>query len=381
MIRLRPVIPALRVLCLAGLGLLPVTRTAAQTPAIAATEWVRAGVTGGIPSARPVIATVAPGTDLQTVIDHAPETGGVILLQEGDHVLTATLRLRSGISLRGIDRVSSRLVIMLRAHKPARAYAEAPDDWTVGVLFQKISNAGLEHLTVIFDPSLPVPVAPTLGPDTYVDDADGRNNLHVISVAFLAARDCWLTQCFISNAGSHPLMISDSRHLTVRNVGITGTHNRGPGSGQANLYRSEHALFDQVTIRDINSCVIHTDRPETFCRYNVIADSSLEVDLRLHGTGTRDNLIERTAIAVPPWMERTPLSPGNAKAHEPPPGPGNLLFLCTVTRNFASGQRAFSMADNPNLIYQVLQRHAREREPSVEVYAPAPPQGSLRPGA
>jgi hypothetical protein len=148
-----------------------------------------------------------------------------------------------------------------------------------------------------------------------------------------------------------------------------------------NLIRSEHVLIDQVTIREINSCVIQSDRAGPPCRYNVIVDTRLEVDLRLHGTGTRDNLIERTAIAVPPWMERTPLSPGNAKAHEPPPGPGNLLFLCTVTRNFASGQRAFSMADNPNLIYQVLQRHAREREPSVEVFAPALAQSSLRPGA
>lgn len=381
MIRLHPIITALCALCLAGPGLLPVTRAAVQPPpATAAAEWVRAGITGGVPSDRPVIATVRTGDDLQSVIDHAPDAGGIILLQEGDHVLTQTLRLRSGIVLRGKDRVSSRLVILQRAPKPARAYAEAPDDWTVGVLFQKIAHAGLEHLTVIYDPSLPVPVAPALGPATYVDDAGGRDNLHVISVAFAGAQDCWLTQCFITNAGSHPLMISDSRHLTVRNLGINGTHNRGPGSGQVGLFRSEHVLFDQVTLRDINNCVIHTDRIAQPCRYNVITDSRFEVDLRLHGAGTRDNLIERTAIAVPPWLERTPLSPGNAKAHEPPPGAGNLLFLCTVTRDFASGQRAFSMADNPNLIYQVLQRHAREREPSVEIFAPAQALGSLRLG-
>lgn len=380
MIRLLRRKPALRPLVLLGLVVLSATTAPAQTPPSAAAEWARAGVTGGIPTDLPVIATVAPGTDLQVIIDRAPATGGAILLLEGDHVLTRTLRLRSGIVLRGRDRVSSRLLIMQRAARPARTFAEAPDDWTCGVLFNQIANAGLEHLTVTFDPSLPLPVAPALGPDTYVDNTGGRDNLHVISVAFISARDCWIRQCFIAKAGSHPLVISDSRQLTVRNLGITGTHNRGPGSGLLNLIRSEHVLIDRISVRDINSCVIQSDRAETPCRYNVIADSRFEVDLRLHGIGTRDNLIERTAIAVPPWMERTPLSPGNAKAHEPPPGPGNLLFLCTVTRDYATGRRAFSMADNPNLIYQVLQRHAREREPSVEIFAPAPSQGSLRSG-
>ncbi len=97
-----------------------------------------------------------------------------------------------------------------------------------------------------------------------------------------------------------------------------------------------------------------------------------------HGAGTRDNLFENCAIAVPAWLLRPPLSPGNAEARETPPGPGNLLYLCTVTRDYGPGERAFSTADDPNQVYEVLQRHARERQPSVSPYAPGPANGSLR---
>ncbi len=356
--------------------------TPAQADAIlsAMSEWARAGAANGISAAAPVLATLKPGDDVQAAVDAAALTGGVILLQDGDYPLTRTLQLRSGVILRGTDRVRTRLVLQLRAPRPVGAAIDQPDAWVTGVSLTGIERAGLEELTVIFDPTLPAPADPRRNKKAYADDPDGRRDLHVVSVAFTSARDCWLARSLILNSGSHPLVLSDCERITVDEVVIEGAHNRGPGSGLLNLIRNTRVRLTGLRVRDINTFVLHGGATGAPCRFNVVTDSRFEIDLRIHGTGTQDNLFENCAIAVPAWLLRPPLSPGNAEAREAPPGPRNLLYLCTVTRDYGPGARAFSTADDPNQIYEVLQRHARERQPSVSPYAPAPATGSLRAG-
>jgi hypothetical protein len=356
----------------------PAPQTAADSIFPALAEWARAGAAEAYSANAPIVATLRPGDDVQAAVDAAAVAGGVILLQEGDYPLHRTLQLRSGVIIRGTDRVRTRLVLQLRAARPAGAAADQPAAWARGVDLTGIERAGLEEVTVVFDPTLPAPADPRLNKGAYADDPGGRRDLHVVSVAFTSARDCWLAHSLILNSGSHPLILSDCERITVDDIVIEGAHNRGPGSGLLNLARSTGVRLTGLRVRDINTFMLHGGATGAPCRYNVVADSRFEIDLRIHGAGTRDNLFENCAIAVPAWLLRPPLSPGNAEAREAPPGSGNLLYLCTITRDYGPGARAFSTADDPNQVYELLQRNVRERQPSVSPYAPAPVSGTLR---
>lgn len=347
-------------------------------PFPAVTAWARAGAHEVLTANSPIVATLAPGADVQAAVDAAARTGGVVLLQEGDYPLHTTLRLRSGVIVRGADRVRTRLVLQMRAPRPAADTADQPTAWTAGISLASVERAGLEEVTVIFDPTLPPPPDPRREKDVYVDDPGGRRDLHVVSVALTGARNCWLARSLILHSGTHPLVVADCAGVTVDEVVIEGAYNRGPGSGLLNVMRSTGVRLSGLRVRDINTFMLHGGAAAAPCRDNVVADSRFEIDVRLHGRGTRNNLFENCAIAVPAWLHRPPLSPGNAEAREAPPGSGNLLYLCTVTRDYGPGARAFSTADDPNQVYEVLQAHARERQPSVRPHAPAPATGSLR---
>jgi len=232
-------------------------------------------------------------------------------------------------------------------------------------------------LTVMMDPSLPPPINPKKEADAYADNPAGREDLHVVSIGFDQAQDCWITGCLITNSGTHPLVIANSRHVTADDVVIENAYNRGEGSGELILAHCEYGLLKNLQVSGMNSFVLQGGSMEADCRYNVMVDSRFEMDGRLHGHGTADNLIQNCAIALPKWMDRTPLSPGNVNARESPPGPRNLVYLCTITRDFDPGLYAFSMADNPGMIYEVIQTRARNRASSVTIFGPAPPISSL----
>ena len=85
------------------------------------------------------------------------------------------------------------------------------------------------------------------------------------------------------------------------------------------------------------------------------------------------------AVSLLDRAARKGLVHGNAAARQAPPGPGNLLHLCTITREFPAAARVFSMADDPTQIYQVIQTHVRDGATSVEIFGPAPAAASLLP--
>lgn len=342
-----------------------------------AAEWGKAGVPADLMKNLPVIANLQPGDDVQTAIDAAPVSGGVIFLTPGDYLLTAALRLRSHMVLRGRDRVRTRLVIQMRSLRPDIPIAEDSSLWTSGIRFDALEESGLEELTIVFDHTLPPPMKLSLGSAAFKDDPGDQKDLHVVSLCIDAARNCWITKCLIQNSGTCPLVIANSQNILVEEVIFEGAYNRGEGSGICILSRSTYTRFEKVKMGEINSFVLMSSSDGPDCRYNVISASSFEIDVRVHGQGTMDNLIENTEIALANWLDRTPLSPGNVNAREVPPGPGNLVYLCTITRDFGIGRRAFSMADNPSMIYEVIETRARDRESSVAVFAPAPPVGSL----
>lgn len=347
----------------------------ASFPLIA--QWGQAGVPDGIPTSLPVVGTVKPGDDLQAAIDQAPDRGGVIAVAPGDYVLTQTLRLRSGVFLRGAGPRITTLHLNMRGARPDEAAAGGLAGWTTGILFQTITNAGLANFTLAFDESLPPPPDPRTTPFTYQDNPGGRTDLYVVAVGFNAASECWIANCVIRNSGTNPLVIENSRHLTVSSVEITGTYNKGPRSGRVELAGSDHVLIEDLLMRDTNSFVVRGGPAGQGSRYNVIVNSRIESDVRFHDAATTGNLLQNTVIAVPAWHNRPALSQGRADEGDRPPGPGNLLYLCTVTRAFLSGSRSFSVADNPTRVYRVLESYSNDA--SIADAGAAPMTGSLWP--
>ncbi len=367
-LRLLPVRLALSWLFLLTVGL-------AADDDLPAAAWSRAGVAGGIPTGLPVVARANPGDDLQALIDAAPADGGVVALSAGRYRLDRTLRLRTGIVLRGTGPLTTIIELALRSDRPADLRNPEPGEWTAGLQLSDIERAGLMNLTVAL--ASPAPPPDPAAPQAFADNPGQQTDLHVVSILLHRAANCWVANCVVKNSGSHPLVIADSRHITLEQVELTGAHNRGPGSGSLALIGSEAVLATGLQARAINSVVLQSVASP--CRGNVFLHARFETDLRLHGAGTAANLFENCVITIPAWLNRPPLSPGNAAAREAPPGPGNLLHLCTVTRHFPADRRVISLADDPTKVYRVVDHHVRDGAPAVVVAGPAPNAPSLLP--
>ncbi|HEY0944191.1 MAG TPA: hypothetical protein VGD81_02960 [Opitutaceae bacterium] len=347
-------------------------------------EWAEAGVRGGIPRDLPVLATVTPGNDLQVALDiTATQGGGVVDLAAGDFVITRPLQLRSGVVLRGAADGGSRLHLKLRGRAGAAADPDGFSTWTTGLHGRGIKRAGLERLTVVFDSSLPPPPTVATEKRPYVNDPGQRDDLWVVSVRFTQSEDCWIDACRIVDSGTHPLLLEDCRHLTVRHTELTGAHNKGgpDDAGCLVLDGSEYTLLDGLTVRDLRHVVLEASssaaRP---CRYNVLIRSSLAVDVAMRSRATAHNLVEDCTIELPPGHPWTPFGIGEPKRHQPP-GPGNVIHRCRALHKSGNEKRNYSVAEDPAQVYTLITDFKLEKRNPRHVVplGPAPASGTLYP--
>jgi hypothetical protein len=188
-------------------------------------------------------------------------------------------------------------------------------------------------------------------------------------VSFEQSKSSWLKDCELRNAGAHPLIINQSQHITIERSEIIGSYNKTKGFGTVTIFESEFCLLYELSITDINHVVFRKGSS-----YNVIIHSRLIVDIRFFDQNTDYNLIRNTSLTVPAWHHTPPIThvvSGN-------PGLGrNLIYFCTITRNFPTGNIHFSVADNPNQVYSLTK--AITRLSSVEPIGPAPSRHTLWP--
>jgi hypothetical protein len=81
-------------------------------------EWAKAGVVGGIPlrNTLEIKFRLQPGEDLQAAIDQvALSGGGVVLLEPGDHRISKTIKMKSGVVVRGADKEQTVVKIVMKA--------------------------------------------------------------------------------------------------------------------------------------------------------------------------------------------------------------------------------------------------------------------------
>lgn len=330
-------------------------------------DWARAGwhPPASLPTAK--VLQLHPGDDLTAAVS---EPNRRVQLAAGTYELKATLNFADNVVLRGAGPGLTKLVVRLRGTVPTRHDDRGFSTWITGLLLKSVKNSGIENLTVMYDDTLPLPPDPRRGKPAYINDPDGKNDLHVALVRLTDCQNCWLSDGELLNAGDHPLIVEASRHVTVENTDIAGTYNKAGLSGTVSVTGSEYCLFNSVQMRDINHFVLHEGSTDHPCRYNVIVNSRINVDVRFRDADSGHNLLQDCVIAVPSWHDFPPISQGSPTNQERPPGSGNLIYLCTITRDFSSGGRSFSVADNPNRVYRVLDHFSLGA--TVEEAGPAP---------
>lgn len=337
-------------------------------------RWALAGVQ--LPPApndpRPIIR-LQPGDDLAAAI---AEPNRIVMLAAGVYPIVSTLALADHVVLRGSSPFQTKLILKLRGIRPT-ATDQPFLPWTTGLLLENITASGIENLTVQFEDSLPPPPDPKLLARGYVDDPDGQKDLHVVAVRFSGSRQCWLTNVAIHNSGQHPLILESSSHITVADVEIKGAYNKGVDSGELLINGSEDCLLSGLTVADIRHVSFGRDaRGQPSCG-NVLINSRLAVDVRLRHPRVASNLIQECVIAVPEWHDFPPITLGWNPTHAVDADKTNLVYFCTITRDFLSAGTRFSIADNPNQVYHIFANSSRRG--NVEVLGPAPKFSTLRP--
>ena len=336
-------------------------------------QWAQAGVlVDEIQQESPLVERLKPGDDLAAA---AARENTIIHLAPGNYPIEETLKLGSHVIIRGSGIGRTRLVVMLRDQRNAPVVdQENAIPETTGVLLANVTGSGLEELSITMDESLLKPNAPNTGPYAYDNNPHGHDDLHITLVRFSASQSSWLKNCELLNAGSHPLVLDNSRHLTIEGTEIYGAYNKSKGLGTVVLSGVESSLIDGVMMSDINHILLRGGTDGRKTRYNVMVNSRITVDVRFVSENTDHNLLENCQIAVPATHHAPPIA-YLTKTKELPST--NLLYLCTITRDFPTGNRRFSVADNPNQVYRLL--GATSFATLVEVLGPAPIRNTLWP--
>jgi len=287
--------------------------------------WARAGVQGGVPFRQDtrVVRRVAAGEDLQAAVDDAARAGGgVVLLAAGTYALHQRLDMRSGVILRGTDPEKTILENHLRG-----TGRDAEEN--VGVLFRGVERAGIEDVTLLH------PSVKETDPSRYEsfeNDHAGIDDLRVGHVNLYCAVNCWVDHCRLLFAGTNPLVVRNSVHVTLRDNVVDGSFNKGDGGhGYYIVVKSMYVLCYRETVRNIRHFSIQEGS-----KYCVVLDGEIEVDINFHGFDGGHNLVEncrfhrRKKHLWPPigWYAQ-PSTEGNClyRIHVPPgkQGPGNII--------------------------------------------------------
>ena len=296
-------------------------------------EWAQAGVQGGVPW-RPTVRDIASGAsqdDIQAALDAvAAEGGGGVLLAAGHYVVDRPLRIGDNTVLRGSYLDSVKIEIRMRATFPGFA-KEVYQPEPAGIHLRGATGAGLEHITVVFDESLPRPLDLRHLEPPFDDSPRGVDDLFVTSVLLEDCTDCWVEGCRVIDSGSTTIGVVRSRHCTVRYCEICGGHNRGGGHSYFNLSRSEHCLVAGCVMKDIRHLAIQNAEPDRPCRYNVVIGCDLETDINYHNGDSGHNLIQDCRIRIPSWHWWGPFAVGVKGGHQPP-GPNNAIYRCDAER-------------------------------------------------
>lgn len=293
-------------------------------------EFVTAGVQGGVPNNLPVIATINNTVNIQTTINNS--TGaGVIILTAGTYSIPSTIYMKSNIVLRGEN---AELVILESTIKSTWAQGKKNT-----IEFDNVSNSGIENLTILYNVIGYEPIdrlnwldGSWCG-DCFQNEPHGLNNLYVRQVSINnSSNNCWVDGCRILKSGTDPILLAGN-HNTLRNNYIDRCYNKGgSGNGYYDI-RGDYNLITNETIKRIRHFAIQQG-----AEYNVIIGNYIEGDVNFHNGDNGNNLLENNEIKLPTWHGWDIFGTGGIAYGHQPPGPNNI-FVNNTTNYKNKGPR------------------------------------------
>jgi hypothetical protein len=107
-------------------------------------------------------------------------------------------------------------------------------------------------------------------------------------------------------------------------------------------------------------------------QFNVITRSRLFVDVHFEDPRSLGNLLQECVIEIPDSHPSPAISLEWNKSAAPEVTRSNLIYFCTITREFSSSNSRFSIADNPNVVYRIVANSRLKGNVDIAGPPPAP---------
>lgn len=286
-------------------------------------EWQKAGVRNleGVEVLSEYSASI--DDDLQEKIDSiAFLGGGKIILEPGRYILSKSLIMRDNIYLEGVDKET----VVLEGKSQA-SFEPSPEKTPCIIEFNSLKGSGLSNLTLTYTAADFLPIDHeefyhSWDKNAFKNDPQGDTTLYVGLIGIKNAEDILVNNCQLLNAGTDPIIIAQSKHVSVLNTLVKGSYNKGgKGNGYFNIdANSSHVLVKHCYVQKIRHLAIQNG-----AEYNVIYDNYFEVDVNFHNGDSGNNLVENNIIRIPEWHGWHCFSSGAKSLHRPP-GPNNYLL-------------------------------------------------------
>lgn len=284
-------------------------------------NWSKAGVTMK-PWKSQKTLVINPENSIQESIEILSKSGGgVLILNSGEYIIRETIRLRSNVILRGCNKDSVLLSVKIHGFhystgQPRQSALLIDNKHWVG-----IENLTIKYTDAAFEPldkdSMTAPWDKAVFHQPELRDT----SLFVEHIWIDHSKNCWIKNCNLLWAGSDPIRITNSKHITCCNNYIDRSYNKNDGGmGYYNIINSKYVLVFNETIKRIRHLTIQKGS-----KYNVVYNNYIEVDINFHDEDKGFNLIESNTIRIPEWHSWHCFQHGDPKQHEPP-GKMNVLF-------------------------------------------------------
>lgn len=289
-------------------------------------QFAQAGVEGGIPNGRPIVATINPGDDIQAAINDASSAGGgVVLLKSGTYQVYSSINLEDNVTLRGEDRDSVVIASSIRSRIGEGWSSPGRKDSTI--IFENDNNAGVENLTIEYQ-------VPGLEPndregladggrcfECFTNDPYGRDDLHVRGIYISRnSNNNWVNGVSVLKSGTDPIVV-EGDHNTLTNNFVDQSYNKGVNGAGYYTIAGDYNLVQGETVKRIRHFAVQGG-----AAYNVVTDSDFEVDINFHNGDDGNNLIQSNTIKKPSWRVWNAFETGGAQFGHDAPGGNNILF-------------------------------------------------------
>jgi len=311
-------------------------------------HWAKAGISKESTISKEIVV-IKPNDSIQKAVGILSKAGGgILVLEPGEYILRNTIRLESNVILRGCNKDSVLLSVKIHGFHYSTGQPRQS-----ALLIENKHWVGIENLTIkytdaAFEPLDKDSMTASWDKAVFHQPELRDTSLFVEHIWIDHSKNCWIKNCNLLWAGSDPIRITNSKHITCCHNYIDRSYNKNDGGmGYYNIINSKYVHVTNETIRRIRHFTIQKGS-----KYNVVNNNYLEVDINFHDGDNGFNLIEGNTIRIPEWHSWHCFQHGDPNQHKPP-GKMNVLFNNDTlhknkTREYCEKGKAYLMNTSMN---------------------------------